>query len=295
MKLIGGYTNGNYKITLFDNGTKIRKTEDDDFKPNFSENCDCKITNKCDMGCAYCHENSTPEGKHGDILNAKFLDTLHPYTEIAIGGGNALSHPDLVEFLKKLKDKRVIANITINQFHLINSFDFVQELIEEKLINGIGISLCELTDNFIETVKKIPNAVIHVINGIITPEDLLTLSGNDLKILILGYKRFRRGNDWFALKESEINDNSKWLKENLKGLIKDFQVISFDNLAIEQLDVKKIMSEENWEKFYMGDDGTMTFYIDMVEEEFAKSSTSTERYKILDNIDDMFEKIKESN
>ena len=42
-----------------------------------------------------CHEGSSPLGKHGDILSPSWLDKLHPYCELAIGGGNPLSHPDL--------------------------------------------------------------------------------------------------------------------------------------------------------------------------------------------------------
>ena len=42
----------------------------------------------------------------------------------------------------------------------------------------------------------------------------------------------------------------------------------------------------------MGDDGTATMYVDMVKGEYAKSSTSTERYPIEDNIIPMFEKIR---
>ena len=43
----------------------------------------------------------------------------------------------------------------------------------------------------------------------------------------------------------------------------------------------------------MGDDGTMTYYIDMVEQKFAKSSTAPfeKRYDLLDSVDKMFKKI----
>ena len=41
------------------------------------------------MGCPFCHEGSTTDGKFGDIMNEKFIDTLHPYQEVALGGGDA--------------------------------------------------------------------------------------------------------------------------------------------------------------------------------------------------------------
>ena len=45
--------------------------------------------------------------KIGDILNYKFMETLHKYQEVALGGGNVLEHPDLIPFLEKLKEKGV--------------------------------------------------------------------------------------------------------------------------------------------------------------------------------------------
>lgn len=87
MKVLGRYKNGNYDVTLLSDGTKIRETEDDEFIPDFAESMDIKLTNHCSLGCPYCHEGSTPEGEHGDILNEKFIDTLHPYQEVALGGG----------------------------------------------------------------------------------------------------------------------------------------------------------------------------------------------------------------
>lgn len=84
-----------------------------------------------------------------------------------------------------------------------------------------------------------------------------------------------------------------WLYENLADIVDKFKVVSFDNLAIEQLNVRRLMTDEEWNEFYMGDDGTMTYYIDMVEHKFARSSTAAfdKRYNLLDSVDDMFQKI----
>ena len=72
-----------------------------------------------------------------------------------------------------------------------------------------------------------------------------------------------------------------------------FKVVSFDNLAIKQLDVKNILTDNEWQEFYQGDDGTMTMYVDGVKQQFAMTSTSPTRYDLLDNIDDMFKIVKE--
>lgn len=71
MGLLGRYKNGNFVTTILSDGTKIRKTKDDEFLPAFAENMDIKITNKCNMNCPMCHEGSTENGRHGDIMNEK--------------------------------------------------------------------------------------------------------------------------------------------------------------------------------------------------------------------------------
>ena len=185
--------------------------------------------------------------------------------------------------------------MTVNQIHFEKNIDMIKSLVDEQLIYGLGISLVDADEDFIQKVKNFPNAVIHVINGMSAdPSELWRLKGHGLKVLILGYKEFRRGiqhyNKDFQLIEKKKNN----LYQMLPVIIRDkwFEVVSFDNLAVIQLDAKRLMSKENWEQFYMGDDGSATMYVDMVNREFAKSSTSTERYPIEDNIITMFKKIK---
>lgn len=294
MELLGRYKNGNFRVVILDDGTKIRETNEDEFVPDFAENMDIKICNVCDVLCPFCHEGSTKNGKLGDILNEKFIDTLHPYQEVAIGGGDITSHPDLIPFLQKLKEKKVVANITVNQVHFERKQELIKKLVDEKLIYGLGVSLVNPTEHFLKLIKQYPNAVIHVINGILSESDVEKLQNNDLKMLILGYKHLRRGNEYFEADQTEIENKQCWLYENLESLVDKFKVVSFDNLAIEQLQVKRLLSQEEWDEFYMGDDSEFTYYIDMVERRFAKSSTApmNQRYDLLDSVDDMFEKIR---
>lgn len=299
-RLLGEYQNGNYTVRIYNDGTKIRFNDLDYFEPDTVESFDLKITNKCDMGCPMCHENSTPEGEHGDLMNLTFLETLHPYTEIAIGGGNPLCHPQLLEFLKYCKGKKFLPSMTINQVHFEKEFDFVEELVKKELIYGLGISLVSVTPQFIEKVKKFPNAVIHIINGLVSEEQLQLLKNNNLKILILGYKEVRRGENLYK-KEAKVIENKKsMLKNLLPTMVKErwFNVISFDNLAINQLDVKSLMSEDAWKVFYMGDDGmdgaltSSTMFIDAVTGKFALNSCSMDRYPLMNTIEDMYKFLK---
>lgn len=289
------YKNGNHFVYINDkNGTKIRETIDKnatEFISDFADSVDFKITNKCFNNCPFCHEKSTSNGEEGCIDNWKFLDTLHPYTEMAIGGGDVLTFSKLYELLELLKSKNIYANITISQNNIFdNKIDY---LVEHNLVKGIGVSLYGYNKDDIKRIKSLPNTVIHLINGVTACEaSFHQLADKDLKVLILGYKTFGRGID-FVKNSPWIQDNMNWVEKNIEDYMMKFKVVSFDNLAVEQLKLKDKLTEKQWELFYGGDDGTHTFYIDGVNKQFAKSSTSTERFDLLDNIDDMFNIIKQ--
>lgn len=294
-KILGEYINGNYKVTMLEDGTKIRETLDEnatEFLPEYPESMDVKINNRCDKGCVMCHEDSRPDGEIGDVVTPKFWKTLKPYTECALGGGNPLEQPNLAEFLEKLKKLKLIPNMTVNQVHFMKNVEFIKDLCDKKLIYGLGVSLTNPSKEFIEALKQFPNAVIHVINGVVTKEELEKLADNDLKVLILGYKDFRRGHSYLEKEREEVEQRKQELYAYLPEMLKHFKVVSFDNLAIEQLEVKRLLTEEEWNTFYMGDDGKFTMYIDLVKKQFALSSVATERFDLLDDIKPMFEKIR---
>lgn len=295
------YHNGNVAVMLdLDNGTKIRYCAEDEMKPEYPESMDIKITNCCNgingCVCAWCHEKSTPQGKHGNIMNAEFIKTLHPYTELAIGGGNVLLHPDFVPFLEKCKKLKLVPSVTVHQKHFMDNVNFLKELCDKKLIYGLGVSLwninnADMTHKFVNDIKMFPNAVIHVINGIVTNDELYMLSHMGLKILILGYKQFGRGISFYGNCNHEVEYHKSQLYDALPKIIDNnwFDVVSFDNLAVEQLDVTRLMNEDEWDRFFMGDDGSHTLYVDLVEKKFAKSSTSVKRYNLMDDIKPMFD------
>lgn len=292
--VIGVYTNGNYNVAMLSDGTKIRSCKDDKMIPAFPESMDVKVTNKCDMNCKFCHEDSNLDGKHGNIMNVPFIYSLHPYTELAIGGGNPLTHPQLEEFLAYCKERKLIVNMTVNQVHFEKEFERIKNLVSNKLIYGLGVSLVNPTPEFINMIREIPNAVIHIINGIVDRDTLQPLYDKGIKILILGYKEFRRGNTYHNGDAGTLIDVRKnWMHDNISDIINHFDTVSFDNLAIKQIELRNIMSPQDFNHFYMGDDGQFTMYVDTVKQEYAVSSVSTERYIYTnETIEEMFAKIR---
>ena len=116
-EMLAHYINGNYDVILLEDGTKIRYNKLDNLTPSFAESIDCTITTKCDGGCEYCYLGCNMDGVHAD-LNQHFFDTLHKGQELALNG-NDLTHPELVGFLTRMKEKGVICNLTVNQKHFL--------------------------------------------------------------------------------------------------------------------------------------------------------------------------------
>ena len=286
------YKNGSYLVMILDDGTKIRYNKSNIYKPSRVESMDIKITNQCDMGCSMCHENSVPDGKHANLNDSfSIINSIPPYTELAIGGGNPFSYPQLKLFLRICKERKFIANITVNKYHFLKNYDYIEYLYLNNYINGIGISVFDITDEEINLIKKV-DGVCHVIIGVTPIEVMKKLADNNIKVLVLGYKNFRRGEKHYQDFKNEIDTSINIWSDFITKAIKEkyYSVISFDNLAIKQLNLKEKLSTEEWDSFFMGDDGidgefsSASMYIDLVEQKFALNSCAPldERYNCKD-------------
>lgn len=291
MQVLHSYTNGNTKVVLFEDGSKER-TYDGVALPVHPESIDIKITNYCDAGCSFCHEKSTVAGQHGDLDKlAEVLASLPAGVEIALGGGNPLSHPDLMPFLKKAQAQGLVVNITINQKHLRPFKELILSIIAEGLVKGVGISYTSagFLPDIVPILLATDNVVFHLIMGINKVNDVKVLHSfcqtldRTCKILLLGYKNFGFGINYY-LKNKKIEDNKYSWYTQLAGYFKqESLVLSFDNLAIQQLKLRRYFTDEAWGNFYMGDDFVFTMYIDAIEQHLAPTSTSTNRTSFKNN------------
>ena len=292
-RMIRQYYNGNHRVILYSDGTKIKETVDpnaDHFTYEYPESFDLKITDYCDGGCKYCHENSTIKGKHADLNKImSMLSSCIMGTEVAIGGGNALAHPDIIQFVQNVVDMGLIPSMTINQQHIRPYWDVLKTL----RLYGIGVSLTDPNNKEdFEYINKLgPNVVIHTIAGILKPSDYKALYGR--KVLILGYKDLRRGHENLVKHSKEIQDNIEQLKKDLPMLVKKCKAISFDCLGLEQINPKEVlgMTDDRFNQIYQGHDYEMydelgnltvgTMFIDAVNMQIARSSTAPmdKRYK----------------
>lgn len=253
-----------HKVTIKSDGTRIDIGEG---RYDFPLSIDLKITNYCTVGCPWCHESSGPSGKHasGKLIIEK-LSGLPKTTEIAIGGGNPLEHPELQEIINGLG---CIVNMTVRDTDL-SKYELPSG------ISGLGISI---TPGNIPP-KIIPeNSVAHLILGINTIDDYRKIKEVIPRVLWLGFK------NWGRNKNNQLPDLSNYRKEIVRDLYLGRKgILAFDNLALSQLNLKSAFLKSEWEKFYLGPEFTSSMYVDAVKGEFSGYSTSPSRVS-WDNID----------
>lgn len=310
-KFLGTYNNGSNRVYIFSDGTKIRYGED---KCEFPESIDLCVTHKCDGGCSFCYDNAGISGRHAELVcNRRFaqrwMEGIRPFTELAMNA-NDLSHPKLREFLEICRDRKIICNLTINLKHFLKEKNILEEWQRKDLFHGLGISISERIEkedisSIRESLKCFKNIVFHIIVGTETGtqfdrlEDLC--KGSEIAVLFLGYKNIGRGEKFAQNKANEVWKRTDRLKSQIRKIIESVssgesavKAISFDCLGYQQLRIKDIVSEKGLEKFYMGEDGTHTMYIDAVEKKYARSSTDILEKKDIGNksLDDMFQEIR---
>jgi radical SAM protein with 4Fe4S-binding SPASM domain len=76
---------------------------------------DLQLTRRCNMGCPHCYASSEPEGDHLPLDAAlAVIDAVADagVCQLAIGGGEPLLHPGLVEVLRHARTRGVVPNLT---------------------------------------------------------------------------------------------------------------------------------------------------------------------------------------
>jgi len=280
MNTIASYHNGNAVVKLYEDGTREIYTLDSDFKFDFPLNIDIRCSTKCSFGfnpkkgkstCEFCHESSRTNGKECDYtaLRQKLVG-LPKGIELAVGCNELTGQMEAFLFWCAVND--YIVNLTINQGHLRKNHTALKSMINRGFVKGLGVSYrSSLPWDVRSGILEYPNTVFHVIAGIDKFDDVCSLKDRGVKkILVLGEKDFGFNKGKVDLTSRTHREWYWWVKK----LFDDFETVSFDNLALEQLNVKRFLTDEQWKTFNQGE---YSFYINAVEQYFAPSSRSDEK------------------
>lgn len=285
------YRNGNASVWLdLRDGTRIIEYPDNE--PLTLEtplNIDIRVSTQCPYGynantgkstCAFCHESALVSGVecHYGVLQQVLMDAKLPRgTEIALGVNQVTD--DLIQFVKNLWKLGLVVNITINERYITEFGDTrLKEMI--PYVFGLGISYRSLQGclSLPDWIADYPHTVIHVINGIDDFDDIKELGVKYRKLLVLGEKDFG-----FNRGKVDLNTPShKQWKANIMQLTKIFDIVSFDNLGLQQLEIRGKITDEEYKSFYQGEH---SMYINAVEQYFAPSSRTRNNIKRFDETD----------
>lgn len=271
------YQNGNATVELFKNGTRVIEFNDT-LKLDYPLNLDIRISTACSLGynpktkkavCSFCHESARTDGKECNYDELKnIIKDLPKGIELAIGGNKITE--GLIEFLLWTHKKGYINNLTVNQLHVNRDSFNLTYLMDEGIVSGLGISYRNGHPiNFDDYFMKHPNVILHVIAGIDDVDNVITLPFQ--KVLVLGYKQFGFGVEYYDDLVKQSLQEWYWY---VKKLIDNKNVVSFDNLALEQLNIKRFLPDNKWEEFNQGEH---SFYINAVDKFFAPSSRSSDK------------------
>lgn len=277
--MIHNYKNGNAVVSIDNDGSRVVEYEDT-LQLDFPLNIDIRVSTKCAFGakadgtpgfCSFCHESAKQNGSECDYekLKNKILD-LPKGIELAIGA-NQLTN-NLYEFLYWAKCEGYICNVTINQGHIKRDMTMIKNAIDIGIIKGLGISYRSgLKWDVPPSILEYTNTVFHVIAGIDTFAEVEALAEMGVKkILILGEKDFGYNIGNVDLNSRKHKEWFWWVHK----LFNKFDVVSFDNLALEQLRIQRFFTNENWEVF---NNQEHSFYINAVDGYYAPSSRSNDK------------------
>lgn len=276
--IINTYQNGNASIQIQSDGTRIINFNGE-LQLEYPLNIDIRVSEKCSMGfnpatntsrCAFCHESARVDGNvaNFDILLNK-LAGLPAGIELAIGVNQW--NKQFEHFLQVTKDRGWIVNATVNHGHLLRDYKAINNVIQRGMIYGVGISYRKEFPLERLSLIQSDNVVLHVIAGIDDIEDVRQLSQTGIKkLLILGEKDFGFNINKVNL---ESANHKNWYRKTVT-LLDDFEVVSFDNLALEQINFRRFITDEHWNSAYQGEH---SMYINAVSGYFAPSSRSNEK------------------
>lgn len=285
------YKNGNADVWLdLRDGTRIIEYPDNE--PLTLEtplNIDIRVSTQCPYGynvvtkkstCVFCHESALVNGQecdYGSLLRVLMDAKLPRGTEIALGVNQVTDN--LIQFVKNLYRLGLVVNITMNERYILEYGDNgLKQLL--PYVFGLGISYRSLQGclSLPDWIAEYPHTVIHVINGIDDFDDVKELGIKYRKLLVLGEKDFgfNRGKVDLSTKA-----HKQW-KANIMQLTKIFDIVSFDNLGLQQLEIRGKITDEEYKSFYQGEH---SMYINAVEQYYSPSSRTRNNIQGFDATD----------
>lgn len=283
-----------YKLYIKDKTLEIVECESELRENKYPALIDTLITLKCKRKCPYCYIGASPRGKKAKIESIlSFVEKIPEYSiaEVALGGGDVLSDPELLTAaVSAFSSKGSLVSLTVRPEDLRRRK--VIQLIESlsRIAGPIALGVTLETVEDYTQIKKRPRCaaiVYHYVNGVSDPKLLTEIEY--APILILGYKQTEANSEYKPnkmLKASDIpfGEHPFSWHSGYFG-----RPILFDDLAIEQLGLErgKQIPERDWDVFYLGKGGERSWFVDFVNKFHGPNSYQQALYRVWEKPDDI--------
>jgi hypothetical protein len=267
-------------LTLFSShsGKKVRIMPDNRPAPKVAscpELVDVKITDYCSVGCDFCYQNSTVEGKHAPIREiedfARYIGNMGVF-EVAIGGGDPTTHPDFVKILKAFDAFGVTPNFSTQMWDWLKKDDIVQAVQEHCGAVALSTQSVEQAEKFIKLCKKKNiKPHIHYVLGLSPLDNLRDMLKLNVKgfygqhIVLLAYKEMGRA------KGTPPVDYTGW-QDLLRRSHGNYRwTVAVDSFLTSEVE-SGFSREEVPDVLFENGDGRFSLYWDAVEGSYAAHS-----------------------
>lgn len=276
---------------------KIKKK----YKSEFPYLVDIKITNKCNNNCVYCYQDSTIMGKECDFETLQNIATSLKKVgtfEIVLGGGDVLTHPELINIIKLFTNKLIKVGITIKyKQNLIipeeiiknvntiaisiddhdclnyKTIQWCKQFISEWKNKNIFNSMCKgVYFQFILELSNLKNITYFI-------KEMQEKTTNMINVNLLGFKQFGRGEKC----EVDLRYNENWIAESKLWLAYGCNT-GIDSVISSKYKNKLIEYGVNKNQLVC-EEGKSTCYIDAVEKYVAPSSFTEKKHVKFSELD----------
>jgi hypothetical protein len=245
-------------------------------RASFPELVDLKITDYCDKQCPYCYQASSVGGIHAadeNITNITHALEKMGVFEVAIGGGEPMSHPSFLSILQRLGRCGIVANFSTREIDWL-----ALPWKSGPILDSIGAFAVSVTDSAqvevlsgLMTLNSIPKkkVTIQCVIGVVTSFGLSCILEAaykaGIRVTLLGFKEMGLGKQF---KREECN----WVP-----IVKEFQLHGkCPSLAVDTVLARQAGTQLQEmgvpEQLYETQDGLFNMYIDAVTMKCGLSS-----------------------
>lgn len=270
-------------------------------KSGSPELVDVKITDFCDIGCAYCYQGSTPEGAHAKLDDIRTIARQlfkAGVLEVAIGGGEPTRHPEFPEILEIFASHGIVANFTTRDLSFLDDHERARRIMSASKSVAVSVNSAAQIQKAQNDWKAHPlheDALCGAFSGsrftfqyvIGTSSDselerIFERAADGAKLTLLGYKDSGRGLAWregagktFALRDAKVQaQTGAWVGMLQNAFKKRYASVCIDTALAresEALLLDKKVPRHLWHK----SEALVSMYVDAVAMTMGKSSYET--------------------